>query len=229
MKLLASTSLLFLTLFSSANLLAETNLNKEALTIRSVEVTPIETNYIELNDSPVMSAGPLDEISIILDGLLAIGKKVWPIIQAGKPVIDAKLAPAVSIIPHMPEGTDLLLTMGNWSMPKAQSIRVSYKNGFGAEVIGFKYTVLFQYAGNYKGIGSYVTNLKIVASEISVAWGFEFDASSELLGISNVGSTEFPVASGMISVNYSAKSIISEMRHANTIYVDGNGNIKLMD
>jgi hypothetical protein len=61
-----------------------------------------------------------------------------------------------------------------------------------------------------------------------VAWGFEFNANSELVGIANVGSAKNPVASAIIRVNYSAKNIINELRGAQSMYVDGRGNVRVM-
>jgi hypothetical protein len=239
-------SLLFLLLTLSSNVLAFdvtvsklTEAQKKSLTIGSVEIQPVETDLNLLDEENVFDKGvvelpkvptnPLDEISIIIDGLLAIGKKVWPIIEAGKPVINNKLAPAVSILPTLKNpSTGVLYEMANWSVPKAQSFRVSFKNLFKSEVVGFTYTVLFQYNGSYQGVGKYVTTLKVLASNIYVAWGFDFDANSELIGIANVGTSEEPVASGIIGVNYSVKGILNESRSAESVYVDGLGRMQVV-
>ncbi len=204
-----------------------------ALLISSVEVhqvaNPDDKVVVEL---PKIPTNPLDEVAMYLDGLIAIGKKIWPIIEAGKPVINVTgLVPALSVLPHM-EGNAAkgeLYQMANWSAPKAVSYRVSYKNFVGSEVIGFTYTVYFQYNGSHKGNGKYITSLKVQASQVYAAWGFNFDATSELINVANVGSEENPVASAIIQVSYKAKGLLNEARNSQSFYVDGAGQMRLLN
>ena len=202
--------------------------------ISSVEVTRIESDPVIQHrlELPAIPGNPIDEVAMYIDGLIALGKKIWPIIEAGRPVITTTgILPAISVLPHL-EGVDPkteFYEMANWAAPKAQSYRVSYKNGFGKEVIGFNYTVFFQYGGDLNGVGKYITNLKVQASQIYAAWGFNFDASSELIGLANVGSKDQPVASAILSISYKAKGLINEVRNAQTFYVDGNGDMKVLN
>lgn len=195
-----------------------------AFTISSVSVTEVRSMYGNVE----LPANPIGEIIQIVDGLLALGKKVWPIIEAGKPVITNKLSPAINIIPHLEREGGILGEMEKWSRPEVRSYRVSYKNGYNSEVIAFTFTLFFQHSGVYNGVGSYVGNLTVQASEVYVAWGFNFEASSELVGIANVGTSASPVASAIIKINYIAKNIINEHRGAQSVYVDGNGNVQVL-
>jgi hypothetical protein len=201
----------------------------ESQVIASVEVSRVET--VPLIEVPAVPGNPIDEIAMYLDGLIAIGKKIWPIIDAGRPVINTTgIIPSLSVIPKI-EGADpkaAFYDMANWSAPKAESYRVSYKNKFGSEVIGFTYTVYFQFNGDYNGKGKYITNLKVQASEVYAAWGFNFSATSELIGIANVGSKEDPTASAIIQISYIAKGLINEVRNAQSFYVDGQGTMRLL-
>jgi len=203
--------------------------NDPALIISSVEVSEVETVVMPTEELPNAPTNPIDEIAIMIDSLLAIGKKIWPIIEAGRPVITNRLAPSISILPHLDGEAPVLNQMENWSIPKVKSFRVSFKNGFGSEVVGFTYTIFFQYNGDLNGVGKYVTSLKVQASEIYTAWGFNFDAVSELLSIANVGTKGAPVASGIIEVAYVVKGMLNESRSAQSFYVDGNGNIQILN
>lgn len=201
----------------------------ESQVIASVDVSRVETNpSVEL---PAIPGNPLDEIAMYLDGLIAIGKKIWPIIDAGRPVINTTgLVPSITVIPKI-EGADpkaAFYEMANWSAPKAESYRVSYKNKFGSEVIGFTYTVYFQFNGDYNGKGKYITNLKVQASEVYAAWGFNFNAVSELIGLANVGTKDEPVASAIIQISYTAKGLINEMRNSQSFYVNGQGVMSIL-
>ena len=183
-------------------------LNDPALKITSFSIQEVEPQGIvaELPTLPTGGTGsPIDEVSMVIDGLLAIGKKIWPIIDAGRPVINNKLAPSVSVIPHLEGENGVLSLMANWSVPHVKSFRVSYKNGFNMEVVGFTYTVLYQSNGDLNGVGKYITGLKIQASEITAAWGFNFDAASELVSIANIGSQKAPVASAVLQISYSVR------------------------
>lgn len=204
-----------------------------SLVISSVEVHEVETPDDKATvELPKVPTNPIDEVAMYLDGLIAIGKKIWPIIEAGRPVITTNgLIPSLSVLPHI-EGNAAkteLYQMADWSAPKAVSYRVSYKNLYGSEVIGFTYTVFFQYNGSYKGNGKYITSLKVQASQVYAAWGFNFDATSELINVANVGSEENPVASAIIQISYKAKGLLNEMRNSESFYVDGAGTMQLLN
>lgn len=201
-------------------------LNDPALKITSVTVSEVETitPMVELPSA----ANPLGEVIATIDGIIAIGQKIWKIVDAGRPVITTKLAPTVSVLPHLEGENPTLNQMANWSVPKVRSYRVSFKNGFNSEVVGFTYTIYFQFNGNLKGTGKYITNLKVQASEIYTAWGFNFDATSELVGIANVGSAEAPVASATMQISYAVRGLVNESRSAQGFYVDGAGNIQVI-
>lgn len=204
-----------------------------ALVIASVDVQQVESpddkGTVEL---PTLPTNPIDEVAMYIDSLIAIGKKIWPIIDAGRPVITTNgLIPALSVLPRIDGqvAKGELYEMANWSAPKTISYRVSYKNLYGSEVIGFTYTVYFQYNGSYKGVGKYITSLKVQASQVYAAWGFNFDAVSELISVANVGSVESPVASAIIQISYKAKGLLNEVRNSQSFYVDGAGAMQVLN
>lgn len=209
-----------------------------ALVITSVEVhqvaTPSSTLAKLLEEKatvelPKIPTNPVDEIAMYLDGLIAIGKKIWPIIEAGRPVITTNgLVPSLSVLPHIEGSTTRaeMHQMAGWSVPRTISYRISYKNYYNSEVVGFTYTVFFQHSGSYKGVGKYITSLKVQASQVYAAWGFNFDATSELINVANVGTDEAPVASAIIQISYAAKGLLNESRNSQSFYVDGNGTVQ---
>lgn len=223
------------TLFIATILLANTSIFAQEIDdsqiITSFEFTKVEVEVEPASEFTATLGSPIGEITMILDGLLAIGTKVWPIVEAGKPVINTSgIVKSISVLPDF-NGADPkreFYEMSNWSVPKAESYRVSYKNKFNSEVVGFTYTVYFQYNGSYNGVGKYITNLKVQASNTSASWGFKFNAKSELIGIANVGTMKNPIASAIIQVSYTSKSIINEVRSSQSFYVDGNGKMKLL-
>ncbi len=219
-------------LLSSLASNARAEQNDPALEIQSVsvfEVAPLAPEMQTRVELPSMGNNPIGEISIMIDSLIAIGKKIWPIVEAGRPVLTNRLIPTTSILPHLENPQGVMNQMANWSIPKTRSYRISFKNGFGSEVVGFTYTIYFQYNGSLNGVGKYVTNLRVQASEIYASWGFNFDAVSELVGIANVGSAQNPVASGIMQVSYIVKGMLNEVRSSQSFYVDGVGNIQVLN
>jgi hypothetical protein len=201
-------------------------INNPALKITSVSVSEVET-LTPMLELPT-AGNPIGDIITTIDGIIAVGQRIWKIVDAGRPVITTKLAPMISVLPHLEGENPTLNQMASWSAPKVRSYRVSFKNGFGSEVVGFTYTIYFQFNGSLKGTGKYITNLKVQASEIYTSWGFNFDATSELVGIANVGSIDAPVASATMQISYTVKGLVNESRSSQGFYVDGVGNIQVI-
>jgi len=210
-----------------------------AETITSVSVTEVATVYDEnvrryldqatlADKATIPGVGDLKDIITIIDDLIAIGKKIWPIIEKNRPVITTDLKYMVSVLPRLEGNRIEMDNMENWSAPVAKSYRLSMKNGFNSEVIGFTYTVIFQHSGTYEGVGKYITSGKIIANEIYASWGFDFDAKSELVNIANVGSKKEPVASAIFSVSYKGKGLFNEIQGTQTFYVDGRGAFQVL-
>ncbi len=221
--MLKSLLLLSVLLFSQLSF-ADQDFEK-VVTVDVSELSSLGSSY----ELPGASANPVEEISMIIDSLIALGKKVWPIIEAGRPILTNGLVPAISILPRMEGTSGVLYQMANWSLPSTRTYRISYKNVYGLEVIGFTYTIYFQHGGSLNGVGKYVTSLLVQASDIYAAWGgFKFDVTSELVSIANVGTVEAPVASAIIKINCKAKSILNEDQSSQSFYVDGNGRFKAL-
>lgn len=193
--------------------------------ISSITVEEVETPYVY---QALEDKGTLSDVAMTLDKLIAIGKKIWKIIEDNKPVVNTDFAAAISVIPQIQGETDPVATfsmMSSWSIPKAKSFRVIYKNGFGMEVIKFDYTVMFQYNGKYEGKGNYLTGVTVFANNIEVSWGFHFDAKSSLVTVSNMGSKVDPVAAATIQIDYKSETVVRNVSSTQMFYVTGKGDI----
>jgi hypothetical protein len=191
-----------------------------------VEVqTPVDIEY-QLDSLEGGGLGPVIEI---IDQLIALGKKLWPIIKAGKPVIKTDMSQNFSVLPYAKDEDIDFTQMEYWSIPKTQSYRVVYKNGYGMEVVAFTYTVQFQYGGQYNGIGHYLMGSRVIASNVKVAWGYEFNAKSEMANFSNIGSKKDPVAGATVDIGYSVKNIINEINEKKSFFITGEGQISQLN
>ncbi|OUR94073.1 hypothetical protein A9Q84_18340 [Halobacteriovorax marinus] len=191
-------------------------------------ISEITVEEVEIGDELVWASQykgfekDLGEVIMMVDKLIALGKKIWAIVEAGKPVVNVNMATPISVLP---KEASAFYDMDSWSSPLVRTYRVVYKNGFGSSVISFDYTVNFQHSGKHDGKGAYITGLNVQASNTSVSWGFNFDASSQLISIANVGSSADPVAGATLRINYSAKSILRSISTSESFHVDGNGKL----
>ncbi|MBT7608653.1 MAG: hypothetical protein HN576_02785 [Bacteriovoracaceae bacterium] len=167
----------------------------------------------------------LGQIIMIVDKLLAVGKKIWAIIEAGRPVYTNNFMSGISVLPKTDDPDFTFTQMENWKAPKAITYRVTYKNGFGMNVIEFDYTTMFQYAGTYDGKGAYLTGVTVKASNVSVSWGFSFDANTKLMNIANRGSSSNPLAGATLQIDYTASSVLRTISTSEAFHLTGKGNI----
>ena len=194
--------------------------------IENVEVKEVERGVLPTNyDMAYQNEKGLGDIIMIGNQILAFGKKIWAIVEAGRPTSSTNFANTISVLPKMRDITDVVFDMDGWEAPRFVKYRVEYKNGFGMTVIGFTYMVQYQYNGQYKGKGRYLTGLTVTASEVNVRWGFNFDASSNLIAITNRGSKDDPMAGATMEIKYRAKSITSDISNSVTFHVSGDGKI----
>ncbi len=192
--------------------------------ISKVEVTEVESAPIQYAE--FQQEKNLNGVIMQAKGLLALGKEIWKIIEAGRPVSNHTAMQTITVLPKDEDGEPVdVMDMESWKLPSARSYRVEYKNGFGMTVIGFTYTVVFQWGGSYNGKGKYLTGVNVMADDISVSWGFNFSADSQLLSITNTGTRENPVAAATLTVKYRAKSVMSDISSSETFYVTGSGKI----
>lgn len=173
--------------------------------------------------------GALDGVIMVVDKLIAIGQKIIPTIEKGKAVVTNNPMSAVSVLPRV-EGQDgVVHEMGSWSVPKTQHFKLVYENGLGIDVVSFVYSVSFQHSGKYKGKGDYLTGIRASARSINIMWGFDIDASSQLVQISNIGTEENVVAAATIEMAYTVKNWTRNITNYKSYFVTGKGRIIPLD
>ena len=197
--------------------------DSEYFTISSVSVKEVEMTETEKNE--ISANKNLGAIIMNIDKLIALGTKIWEIVKKGKPVVNMSFAKPISVLPKSEDPQAAFYEMENWSAPRFKKYQVEFKNLYGMTVIGFNYTVHFQSNGTYEGKGQYLTGLTVAASNVKVSWGFEFNAQSTLLTISNHGSRENPMAGATVTIDYNASSVLRDISSTETFHVMGNGQI----
>jgi hypothetical protein len=179
-------------------------------------------------DKPVpipmpQSSASLNGVSI--ETIINIGKQVWTIIEAGKPVSSFQQNSASA----MPQGVTYWNQLAGWKPSQSKSYQISYENFYGFEVINYKYRLLFTYGGNLNGLGRYITNATVLPADISVAWGFTLNSQVSIPTVVNVGSMQNPIGGMQINVNWSISNPIMNKQQTVSFFIDGTGQVKTLN
>ena len=177
------------------------------------------TTLADASDLGGDAMGALNLADVILDKVINMGKKVWNIIEAGKPVVNLKLSTASA----MPQGVTNWLQLSGWQAPTAKSYRISYANGFGMNVVDFTYTVLYTAGGNLNGKGAYLSRVAVLPTNLSVMWGYNFAAEVDVPSVLNTGTKENPVGGAEIDVKWTVNTVIKSDENTQGYFVKGNG------
>ncbi len=188
------------------------------------EPTRLNKNYVELRPNTEIG----DVISIARE-IIAFGKEIYKIVEAGKPVINTTYAP-ISVLPFGTKyGKEITpMNLSSWKAPKFVKFKVTYKNGYNQQVVDFTYNINMSYGGKFDGKGAYITNAQIVPENVNVVWGYTFNAKMSLVGLTNTGTDEEPIAGATLVLSYSVSTLIKEDRNNMTIFIGGDGTIQQM-
>lgn len=190
--------------------------------IESAQTPMVEKESYSL---PEINDG-LGQVIMITDKLIALGEKIWKIIEAGKPVVNANgIVPTISVLPKGITEDGSFDSMYGWSDPKVTTYKVTYKNLYGVEVIRFEFSVMMQYGGTDGKGGKYLTGISVFPGNIYAAWGWNFNASSALIGITNKGTATAPVAGATLELSYDVATPMNVDKNKIRFHVDANGKM----
>lgn len=159
--------------------------------------------------------------------LIAFGKEIYEIIEAGKPVVSIGETTPVSVLPKNDLGVNIsAFDLENWKMPKTKKYKVVAKNGFGSTMISFEFMLIFSYGGSYQGAGAYITGAEISATEVKVGWGYNLDANFKVQSIVNQGTTSNPIAAAVLQISYTMKTVLKETKSVKKFMINGNGQVR---
>lgn len=167
------------------------------------------------------SLNPLDTINVVVDQIINIGKKIWNIVEAGKPVVDLKMDTANAL----PMGVTCWSDLSGWSIPTSKVYNVEYKNGFGMSVVNFAYRVTFTANGSVDGVGQYITNATFMPANVHVAWGFNLGASAEVPSVFNQGTRTAPLAGMQMNMKWNVSTPIKASVQSESYFVSGDNKL----
>ncbi|MEZ0391855.1 MAG: hypothetical protein ACAH59_06550 [Pseudobdellovibrionaceae bacterium] len=164
---------------------------------------------------------------MIFDQVVNLGKKVWNLIDSGKPVVNLKTDVATAL----PAGAKCWLDLQLWQEPQSVSYLVSLKNGYGMEVVRFVYRIITLTGGSVDGRGAYIGYATIQPAEVKVAWGFRFNATVTAPTVYNLGTRENPVGGMTLNLNYQIQPIlgIAHIEVTEAFRLNGRGELVKMN
>jgi len=164
----------------------------------------------------------LDAADLVVDKVINIGKKIWEIVQAGKPTLNIRTDVATAL----PQGSRCWLDLQTWQMPEAKMYSASFRNGFGMEVVKLNYRVLWLPGGSVDGVGQYIGYAAMVPADVSVSWGFSLNAQASVPSVFNMGTRAEPVAGMQMAMIYRVESPIKTIEQSQSYFVSGKGEFK---
>lgn len=222
-------------------------MNKKYLTITKMKVTRIEQDvfnqeissvekekdiHADLSTLPGMpdaaglvAGGKIGAIIAIGKELMALGESIYTLVQKGKPNVRTTYAP-ISVLPLVGKSPVDIFDTENWKAPRKFSYNISYENGFGMEVVNFRYDVVYAYGGSYNGRGAYLTAAQIIPVRVNTSFGFDFSATMKLNGLQNHGTKESPVAGAILTMQHEISTVMQSSLESSTFHIMGNGGFK---
>lgn len=164
---------------------------------------------------------PLNAVELIVDQIINIGKKVFNVIAQGRPVVNIKLDTANAL----PKGLTCWSDLSGWNVPQSKVYNVQYENGFGMTVVDFSYRVVYTAGGSADGVGKYITNATFMPANVSVGWGFEFDAAAAIPSVFNTGSKKNPVAGMQMNMEWKVTSPVAHEQGTEAYFVSGENKL----
>jgi hypothetical protein len=215
-------------LYEGEHIIQELDMNSEEEILETFgQMSALDQAQSLPRDGKVNKGGSIGEVIKIADDLIALGEKIYKLIEKGKPVMQTSFAP-ISVLPKMESGQVAdIMTTTNWSLPEMRKFSVSYKNGFGMKVVTFKFTLIFVHSGKYNGKGKYITAAQIIPSTVTASWGFNVSATMKLDAIMNHGSVADPVAGAMLLLTYKVSTLVKAEENNVSFYIGGDGRVKM--
>lgn len=177
------------------------------------------------NETLLDNLNPLDAVEVIVDKIINIGKKIFAVVDAGKPVVNVKLDTANAL----PQGLTCWSDLSGWQFPQSKVYNVKYKNAYGMTVVDYTYRVTYTAGGSVDGIGKYITNATFQPANIYVAWGFQFDATAVVPSVFNTGSRQDPVAGMQMNMQWKVTSPLAHAQSTETYFVSGENKLVELD
>ncbi len=155
--------------------------------------------------------------------LIALGKEVYEIIKAGRPVTNVASEP-IEVLPKDDSGEVVAaFDLTDWKKPIAKKYRVKTQNYLGMSPATFEFMIIFTYGGKLDGKGAYITGAQIKPTLVDVKWGYELNANFKVQTIMNQGKKDNPIAAAVLMIDYKISTVLQERSSSKMFHINGLG------
>ncbi len=215
-----------ITLMISTLLFANLSFAAADYTIETYEV-PFEEEAVSHNKVNDLNVQGIGEIIAIGKELVALGESIYTLVQKGKPNVTTDFSP-INVVPKDATTRQPVdpMDLERSSDPVRRQYVMLVKNILGGTLVEFKYKLMFSYGASYNGKGRFIQNAMIIPVSIWAIYGWDVNASMKLLGITNKGTRENPVAGAHMAIHFNARSVLTNIDATDEISIDGLGRIQ---
>lgn len=153
---------------------------------------------------------------------ITVGERVWQLIANNRPTANITTN-RVSVLPTAQQDW---AQIENWQGPAAYTVTVEAKNGFGSVVVRNKYTIAWNYGGQYNNTGAYIGNLTMIPTDISVSFGYTMNSRVVVGDAVNVATAKSPVPALSFQVESSITNIMKHIQQTESFFITGKGDFK---
>ena len=166
------------------------------------------------------------EIIATADSVVALGEKIYTLVQKGKPTSQTSYA-SINVLPKDPltkQAVDPFDLEGD-AEPVRKKYAIYQNDFYGREIARIEFLLHFTPKRSYEGKGQYIQNAVIIPLKVNASYGWDVSATMEVTGISTKGKKTNPIATATLSLRYKITSVFSETNEAAVFDIDGTGNV----
>jgi hypothetical protein len=157
--------------------------------------------------------------------IVNIAKAAWEIYKDGKPVLNSQRDYASAV----PSGLNSWTDLTNWDTYSWGPFKINYKNLYSITVVSLTFNYQYAYGGRgADGKGRYLNQATVMPTDISVLWGWSFDAQMNVQPPLNLGSAASPVAGLVLTLDWKVSSGLTKIQNACSVRVSGDGSAKIL-
>lgn len=146
----------------------------------------------------------LNEVEVLFDQLVNLGKKMWALVENNRPVVNVNYMYANAL----PKGVRSSEELDHFSELQHVSYRVYGQNLYGITVYDLTYSLVHRFGGSYQGRGKFLENVAVVPSHLDVMWGYNVNYNVEKVSVVNTGTRENPVGAILLETNFKVSTVL---------------------
>lgn len=167
--------------------------------------------------------GQLTEVIGVANQFVALGERIYKIIEKGRPVLNISSEP-ISILPKRGDDYVNAEDLSHWSAPVVKKYRVEFKNLYGIQTAAFSMMLFYSHSGTDQGKGRYITGAQIKPYDVNLLWGYNLDVSFKLQSVLNLGTHEQPVAGAVLALDYKVSTVLQTRKSSENFFITGLGS-----